>query len=101
MRQRLGSVSIVQQQQTEVVVRAQVLGAFDENLLEDPLRGDGVAFALPMQRSDGEVDLKIEVIGMARGQPRKDVARLAILELPHQANGAIVERNLRGSQPRR
>ena len=48
MRQRLGRVSIVQQQQTEVVVRAQVFGAFDENLLEEPLRGDGVAFALPM-----------------------------------------------------
>jgi hypothetical protein len=59
MRRRICGPPVVEQQEPERIVRANVLRIAGENTVENPLGFGGVAFLLTIQRRDGEVDLKI------------------------------------------
>ena len=62
MRQRIAGMTVVEEKETERVMRANVLGRNCEDALEKLLRLGRIAVALTVQRGDREVDAKIQSI---------------------------------------
>jgi hypothetical protein len=91
--QRVGGAAVVEQDQAETVVRADVLRIGGQHALEDLLRGGVVSLLLPIQRRDGQVHLHVAPVGIRGGQIGEHGAGLCEVKLTHQADAAVVERD--------
>ena len=89
--QRLSRASVIEQKQSQTVASSEVQGIRCGDALEDPARFFRVAFPLPVQRRNREVDLQVEPIGMRGCEAGEDLAGAVVVELTHQADAAIVQ----------
>ena len=86
----VSGVPLVEQEQAEAVPGPEITGIRGQDPLEELPRLRRVAILLTIQRGERKVDLQVASIGMGGGQAREDLAGGVVVELSHQANGAIV-----------
>ena len=91
MRQRIAGMTVVEEKETQRVMRPNVLGRNRQNALENLLRLGRIAVALTVQRGDRKVDAKIQSIRSGGRRARECFGRPIEVELAHESDPAVVE----------